>query len=104
MCCCADLLLARYTAPMPTANTPMPVDTGKVTGRRTLRFDSPAEMEADVARLVEAERAGRLVRVGNWSPGQILNHLGAWATFAFEEHPLKPPFFVRWIVGVRQNK
>ncbi len=81
----------------------MRVDTGKVTGRRTLRFNSPGEMEADVAKLVEAERAGRLTHVGNWTLGQALNHLGVWATFAFEEHPLKPPFFVRWIVGMRKN-
>jgi hypothetical protein len=89
---------------MPTASTPAPVDTGRVTGRRTLRFNTPPEMEADVAKLVEAERAGRLTHVGNWSLGQALNHLGAWANFAFEPHPLNPPFFVRWIVGMRKSK
>jgi hypothetical protein len=82
----------------------MKIDTAKVSARRTLRFNSPGEMEADVAKLVEAERAGRVTRVGNWTLGQALNHLGAWVTFAFEEHPLKPPFFVRWIVGMRKNK
>src|SRR5436190_16380267 len=88
---------------MQTATTTK-VDTGKVTGRRTLRFNSPADIETDLAKLVEADRAGRLKQVGNWSLGQALNHLGAWASFAFEPHPLKPPFFVRWIVGMRKSK
>jgi Protein of unknown function (DUF1569) len=82
----------------------MPVDTGKVIDRRKLRFFTPEEMEADVAILVDAERAGRLARLGNWSLGQVLNHLGSWVAFAFDGNPLKPPFFVRWIVGRRKNK
>jgi hypothetical protein len=88
---------------MPTA-TSIQVDTGKVAGRRALRFSSPADLEADVARLVEADRAGRLTCLGNWSLGQALNHLGTWASFAFEPNPLKPPFFVRWVVGLRKDR
>src|SRR5215831_1544935 len=88
---------------MPTANTPTPVDTGKVIDRRKVRFFTPEEMEADVAVLVNAERAGRLKHLGNWSLGQVLNHLGSWVAFAFDGNPLKPPFFVRWIVALRKS-
>jgi hypothetical protein len=87
---------------MPTADTA--VDTGKVIDRRKLRFFTPAEMEADVVKLVEAERAGRLTRLGNWSLGRALNHLGSWVAFAFDGNPIKPPFFVRWIVGRRKDR
>jgi hypothetical protein len=41
------------------------VDTAKVAGRRILRFDSIDPVLAEVDRLVEAERAGRLKRLGN---------------------------------------
>src|SRR5882724_7697508 len=88
---------------MPTATATL-IDTGKVSTRRNLRFNTPAEMDAEVARLIDAQRASRLTCLGNWTLGQILNHLGVWASFAFEEHPLRPPFFVRWIVGLRKNK
>src|SRR5262245_7349039 len=89
---------------MPTANMPMPVDTGKVIDRRKLRFFTPEDMEADVAVLVDAERAGRLKSLGNWSLGQVLNHLGSWVAFAHDGNPLKPPFVGRGIVGFRKNK
>jgi hypothetical protein len=34
----------------------------------------------------------------------VLNHLGSWVAFAFDGNPIKPPFFVRWIVGLRKSK
>ena len=45
-----------------------PVDTGKVTTRRKLKFDSVEQVLADVDRLVEAERAG----------GWATSGTGAW--------------------------
>lgn len=80
------------------------VNTGKVTGRRTIRFNVPTELEADVAKLVEAERAGRLTHVGNWTLGQALNHLGSWVNFAFDGNPLRPPWFVKLLIKGRKNK
>jgi hypothetical protein len=48
------------------------IDTGKVTGRRQLRFNSLDDIAADVERLV---RAREIRTLGNWSAGQVLEHL-----------------------------
>ena len=80
------------------------MDTGKVTGRRTLRFESIDQALADVERLVAAERAGRLRRLGNWTLGQTLGHVATWAEYAYTGAPLKAPFFVRWILRLRKRK
>ena len=58
------------------------VDTGKVPGRRPLRFESIDQVLAEVDRLVEAERAGQLKRLGNWTLGQVLGHLAVWAEYS----------------------
>jgi hypothetical protein len=84
--------------------TAVPVDTGKVTTRRKLKFDSIDQVSAEVDRLVEAERAGRLGHVGNWTLGQTLGHLAAWADYAYAGYPLKTPFFIRWILRSRKQK
>jgi hypothetical protein len=80
------------------------VDTGKVIERRKLRFESIAEVLAEVDRLAEAERAGRLRRLGNWTFGQTLGHLAAWTEYAYTGTPLKVPFFIKWILRLRKKK
>jgi hypothetical protein len=81
-----------------------PVDTGKVAGRRQLRFESIDEMMAEVDRLVQAEKAGRLKRVGNWTLGQALGHLAVWAEYSYSGAPLKPPWFIKLILRLRKQK
>ena len=80
------------------------VDTGKIASRRMLRFETIDQMMAEVDRLVEAERSGRLRRLGNWTPGQILGHLSAWAEYGYTGSPLNPPFFIKWILRLRKQK
>jgi Protein of unknown function (DUF1569) len=80
------------------------VDTGKVTARRKLTFDSIDQVLAEVDRLVEAERTGRLSQVGNWSLAQALGHLSTWAEYAYAGYPLKTPFFIKWILRSRKQK
>jgi hypothetical protein len=79
------------------------VDTARVANRRILRFESIDQLLADVDRLVEAERAGRLKRLGNWTLGQTLGHLATWAEYSYSGNPLKPPFFIRWILRLRKK-
>src|SRR3989440_12919379 len=81
-----------------------PVVTGKVADRRPLRFESIDEMMAEVDRLVEAERAGRLKRLGNWTLGQALRHLATWAEYGYMGSPLKVPFFIKWVLRMRKRK
>jgi hypothetical protein len=81
-----------------------PLDTGKVSGRRMLRFESIDEVMAEVDRLVEAERAGRLRKQGNWTLGQTLGHLACWAEYGYTGRPMKVPFFIRWILKLRKQK
>jgi uncharacterized protein DUF1569 len=89
---------------MTTAAAGTVVDTGKITGRRVLRFESIDQLLAEVDRLAAAERTGRLKRLGNWTLGQTLGHLATWADFAYTGVPLKPPFFIRWILKFQKNK
>jgi hypothetical protein len=87
-----------------TSTSSVPVNTAKVADRRPLRFESIDQMLAEVDRLVEAERAGKLRRLGNWTLGQTLGHLGGWTEYGFNGVPLKPPFFVKWIMRLRKRK
>jgi hypothetical protein len=80
------------------------VDTAKVANRRVLRFDSIDQMLAEVDRLVASEKAGRLKQLGNWTLGQTLNHLATWIEYGYIGCPLKPPFFIRWILKLQRNK
>jgi hypothetical protein len=80
------------------------VDTGKVAERRPLRFESLDQVLAEVERLAEAERAGRLRRLGNWTLGQTLGHLASWAEYSYTGAPLKVPFFIKWFLRLRKRK
>lgn len=80
------------------------INTGKVTDRRRLRFNSIADLRADLDRIEKAERAGTLRRTGNWTVGQILGHLASWAEFSYTGHSLRPPWFVRFFARRRKGK
>jgi Protein of unknown function (DUF1569) len=80
------------------------IDTAKVAGRRELQFNSIDDALAEVDRLAALERAGQLEPLGNWTCGQVFNHLGTWAEFAFKPNPLKPPLFIRWILKGMKNR
>jgi hypothetical protein len=64
--------------------TNVPVGEG---GRRRLRFDGLDAMLADARACVGADARGRLVRRGNWSIGQALNHIAAWIEYPFVGYP-----------------
>ena len=74
--------------------------------RRHLRFDAIDDAVAEAERLVAAERAGQIERVGNWTLGQSLGHLATWASFAFDGYPdsVRAPWFVRAILRVMRKR
>lgn len=80
------------------------VDTRKVANRRVLRFASLDEVISEVGRLAEADRAGRLKTLGNWTLGQTLGHLACWAEYAYTGTPLKVPFLIRWLLRPAKRK
>lgn len=82
----------------------MQVDT-KHAARRSLRFSSVAELRAEIERLVEADRSGRLEYTGNWTLGQMLGHLSAWIDYGYSGYPLgKPPWFVMLFMKVMRRR
>ena len=75
-----------------------PIETRRVTGRRELHFTAIDEVLADVDGLAAAEREGRLRRLGNWTLGQTLGHLAAWAGYSYDGVPMQVPLVVRLIM------
>jgi hypothetical protein len=76
------------------------INTRRVRDRRKLRFETFADVVQDVDRLAEAEKKGTLRATGNWSLGQAIGHLAAWARYPLEGYPLmpRPPWFVRLLI------
>ena len=80
------------------------VDTAKVTGRRELHFNSIDDALAEADRLAALERSGQLQCLGNWSCGQVFNHLATWAEYAFSPNPLKPPFIIKLMLRMMKKR
>ena len=73
------------------------IDT-KTAQTRILRFNSIAEAKAEVQRLLDADRSGRLIANGNWTPGQIFGHCASWIDWGYTGYPpsmSNPPWFVK---------
>ena len=76
------------TAP---AAAPVPIDTTKVVGRRTLRFNSIDDILTDAGQL-----ASRPVRqLGNWSLGQASSHLANAMKISLDGADFRAPLFIR---------
>ena len=74
------------------------------TERRVLRFSTLEELRAEVTRLIDADRIGKLRSTGNWSLGQSLGHLASWIDYAFDGVPVPPPRIVGWFVKILIGK
>lgn len=86
------------------------VNTAKVRvapgSARELHFADLDGVLAEMDRIAAAEREGRLTRHGNWSVGQVFNHLATWIDYSYDGFPpqLSPPWFVRFIVKLQKSK
>ena len=69
----------------------MPVDTRKVNGRRIVDYKSFEELLADADRM----GAGNVKTLGNWSPGQIFQHLAIAYNGSIDGLPKSFPLFIR---------
>jgi hypothetical protein len=73
------------------------VDTGAVRGRRVIRLRTVDELAAEVERVTAAAAAGKVRALGNWSPAQVLWHLGRLIEFSFDGFPFRYRRGVRWL-------
>jgi hypothetical protein len=78
----------------------MPVDTAKVAGRRTLKFNSLDEILADIEKLNQGNRR----TLGNWSDGQILKHLTVPMAWCLDGAKLKAAWYMRLMGWMIKNR
>ncbi len=71
-----------------------PINTKKVTGRRTVRYESFNDILADAERLAGLETN----ELGNWSKGQIYKHLAASLDAMLDGPPFLMPAPIRWLL------
>jgi hypothetical protein len=71
----------------------------KKANRRKLWFHSCEELIQELAKIEQAEREGKLVTVGNWTPGQVFSHIASWIEYGWSGYPIgAPPWFIKWIL------
>lgn len=63
-------------------------------GYRTLRFADYRAVRAELDRLESAHRTGVVRALGNWSAGQIFQHVGRFIRFTFDGFPMKAPWLI----------
>lgn len=78
----------------------MEIATKSVQGRRHLRFANYDEMLADVHRLA----AGPTRQLGNWSLGQICDHLAKAMHTAVDGAGFSPPWIVKFVGPLLKNR
>jgi hypothetical protein len=72
-----------------------PIDTRKVKERRKLRFESADDVSAEVERLAKCKNVRA---VGNWSSGQVLQHLAMTMNNSIDGFPDFVPAPVRLLL------
>ena len=72
-----------------------PINTSKVTGRRELLFTSIDDIRTDVEKLATCKEVTAL---GNWSSGQVLQHLALVMNGCIDGNPDVVPRFVRFFL------
>lgn len=71
------------------------IDTCKVAERRQLHFNSLDDIGADVERLAKSREIRAL---GNWSPGQVFQHVANVMNKCIDGFAFRPPAIIRFVV------
>lgn len=66
--------------------------------RRAVRFGAMVEIGEDLTAIEAADAAGTLSTTGNWSAGQVCEHVAIFGECALDGFASKPPAVVRWLV------
>ena len=73
------------------------VDT-KTAGRRSLHYRTLDELASDLDAIRAALGAGTLKTTGNWSAGQVMEHVSILMECAVDGFPSKAPWLVRKLI------
>jgi hypothetical protein len=72
-----------------------PINTTKVANRRQLHFDSLDDITADVERLAACQE---ITALGNWSSGQVLQHLASTMDNSIDGFPNFVPAPIKFLL------
>jgi hypothetical protein len=72
------------------------INTKKVAGRRQVHYASLADLLADAGRCA----SGKVRTLGNWSPGQIYEHLARSMDASIDGFDFSMPVPVRWLMSL----
>lgn len=78
----------------------MPINTKKVEGRRPVRYESLDELFADAERLA----GGDVQTLGNWSSGQVYEHLARSLDASIDGFDFSMPAPVRWMMSLLMKR
>ncbi len=78
----------------------MPVNTKKVTGRRSVRYESLEDFYADAERMAGVD----VQPLGNWSPGQIYEHMARSLDSSIDGVGSSMPAPVRWMMTLLMKR
>lgn len=77
------------------------INTKKVANRREIKLATLDDLAADTKQIAQADAQGRAKAMGNWSPGQNLQHLARFITCSLDGFDKALPFGIRafgWIL------
>jgi hypothetical protein len=74
------------------------VDTGRVGKRREVRLQTIDDLADEADRIVVSAAAGKVRSLGNWSPAQILWHIGRLIELSFDGFPFRYRRGPRWLL------
>lgn len=84
----------------------MSIDTGKVTTRRKVRYETIGDLRKDLDAIQAAAKAGTLRENGNWTAGKNLTHLAAFIDYGYDGYPAaisNPPWFVKVVLRMMRG-
>jgi hypothetical protein len=73
-------------------------ETRRVTGRRRVCLRTLDELVAEVDWVTAAAAADRVRPLGNWSPAQVLWHIGRLVELSFDGFPFRYKRGPRWLI------
>jgi hypothetical protein len=76
------------------------IDTRCVANRHRVRLQTIDDLAAEVERVIAAGAAGTVRPLGNWSPAQVLWHIGRLMEFSIDGFPFRYRRGPQWLIRV----